>query len=101
MKRFLWLSLLLLPATSLAADSYFIRWKTDTQDSRNIKLIDNGDGTYSEKVIVNSVLVSSSNYSLQTASFTVAIDTLTYDGTGLSWSVEVHGGDAFLLLRLR
>jgi len=86
--------LMALAYTGFAANSYYLIYKLDSAQSLRIKLLDNGDGTYSTQSGIYSVIISSTNYALHTNTFLVAPDSMTFVGTGISWSVEVTGGNA-------
>lgn len=93
MKRYLVLALMiLLPITGLAADSSYFRYNAETDIWNKIKLIDNGDGTFSEQVGTTSSV--SGTYSLQAKEAYSAPDSLTFTGTGVAWAFEVRNGSA-------
>jgi len=77
-----------------AADSSYTIFDTATQERKQIKLIDNGDGTYSQSVQATAGALVGSDYALHSKIVTAAPDSLTFNGTGVSWAFEVRGGSA-------
>lgn len=96
MKRIIFVVGLLMAfvCVGFAADSYYLIHKRDSRQDLRIKLLDNGDGTYSTQSGIFSVVITSTNYAMHTDTFLIAPDSMTFVGTGLTWSVEVTGGNA-------
>ena len=96
MNKFLALILALaLPITVAAADTQYFRYDTSTRSWNPVKLIDNGDGTFSEQVsIVGGVVGATGAYKLISKESTSAPDSITFNGDATSWAFEVRGGSA-------
>lgn len=93
MKKYLaLLMLVLLPLLAFAADSSYYRYNADTDLFNKIKLIDNGDGTFSEQVGTTSSI--GGTFTLQAKEAYSAPDSLTLIGTGVVWAFEVRNGSA-------
>ncbi len=77
-----------------AADNHFNRFRTDTQETLPMKVIDNGDGTFSEAVVAVGAGLASLDYSYQAKLSTFSPNSFTFNGIGTSWAFEVRGGSA-------
>jgi len=93
MRKYLALVMLvLLPLTAYSADTSYFRYDAEAKVWNKIKLIDNGDGTFSEQTSPAGLVTGT--YTLQSKEAFSAPDSLTLTGTGTSWMFEVRNGSA-------
>lgn len=80
---------------SFAQDSTYNRRNSDTQQKLPMKVVDNGDGTFSMAVKdPSSASASSGTYKLRGEVGFAAPATVSRTGTGASWIFQVLGGSA-------